>query len=87
MFVAFGQTVPVTGVIGTTDLGAAVVRIPKKVIVTGVTAVGYISTINMWGLVNTTQAPNWGAINDAQNPNWGAVNDAQTPNWTNVIAA
>ena len=49
-----GATVEATG-----SVGAVVVSIPKVVAVTGVSATGATSAVNVWSLVDTSQTANW----------------------------
>jgi hypothetical protein len=49
--------------------------------VTGVSARGIISTVNVWGVIDTAQTANWTPVADSQSGAWSSINDAQTPGW------
>jgi len=65
-------------------LGTVVAKANADIPVTGLVAVGYIGTVNVWGEVDDTQDPNWQSINTGQGSNWGAITDTQDPSWQNV---
>ena len=64
---------------GTWGQGAWNQAIP--VVVTGVSATGETSNVNVWGLIVPSQTPNWSGITPSQTPNWTSLTPSQTPNW------
>ena len=49
----------VAGVQGITSLGTATVDAEARVTITGVSATGELSNLNVWGLIDESQTPNW----------------------------
>jgi hypothetical protein len=60
----------ITGVAGTISQGSVAIKGNADVILTGVSANGYINYPLVWGLIDTSQNPNYSGINTAQTPNW-----------------
>jgi len=67
-------------------LGTVVVKANADISVTGLVAVGYIGTVNVWGEVDDTQDPNWQSINTGQGSSWDSITDIQDPNWERIAA-
>ena len=51
---------------------------------TGVSATGYVRSVNVWGLINNGQNPDWNTINNGQTPGWNTINNGQTPGWSQI---
>jgi len=86
VFVAFGVTIPVTGLQGNAELGTVVASANADISVVGLAATGIIGFANVWGEINDDQTPNWTPIASTQNPEWGTVSETQTPNWQDIAA-
>ena len=56
---ASSNTVRVTGVAGTISLGSVAINGDASVILTGVSASGFVNYPLVWGLIDTSQTPNW----------------------------
>ena len=54
-----GQTIIPTGLQATGAVGVAVASLAEVVAVTGVSATGSTSTVNVWSLVDKSQTANW----------------------------
>jgi len=52
--------------------------------VTGLAAVGTLSSVLVWGETVTSQTPGWQAVSDSQTPAWTSVNDTNTVVWTAI---
>jgi hypothetical protein len=77
--------VPVTGIYATGAVGDVITVLETAVAITGVFATGYVTPVNVWGLVNDAQFANWQDIADTQTPAWAAINDTQTSVWADVL--
>jgi hypothetical protein len=52
--------------------------------VTGVQAIGLVTTPLVWSVINDNQTPNWVTIDDSQSITWSAINDANTVVWVQI---
>ena len=66
----------ISGVYSTATLGYVTIHINDGIVLTGVSAIGQVGTVQIRG---------WTSIDDAQIPNWGNVNTNQNAGWTDVI--
>ena len=55
--------------------------------VTSVSAIGVISSVQLWKAVEGPPSVTWSTINDGQTPVWTSVSTSQTPDWSSNIAA
>tara|TARA_R110000751_G_scaffold257659_1_gene357044 strand:+ start:1472 stop:1723 length:252 start_codon:yes stop_codon:yes gene_type:complete len=58
-----------------------------SIIVTGVSAVATVSSVQMWNAVEGPPSVTWNTISDAQTPSWAEISTSQTPDWSGNIAA
>ena len=68
--VSLGQSISVTGLSGTGQLGTITVQAGAAIAVTGVQASGLVSSVLVWGLIDTGQTPGWAQINDGNTVTW-----------------
>jgi hypothetical protein len=67
------------------SVGSVTAAANSDVFVTGVSALGQVGSVTLWGTVDDNQTPNWQNVNDAQTENWIVVNDGNTVVWTQVL--
>jgi hypothetical protein len=56
----------------------------SNISVTGVQAVGRISPVLIWSVINDNQTPDWQPIDDTQPSNWVLVNDGNAVVWVDI---
>jgi hypothetical protein len=74
----------VTGVSASGFIGTTSVRFGARVFLTGVSAIGSVTSPLVWQQINDNQTPNWVPVNDAQAGTWTQVNDGNTVVWTQI---
>jgi hypothetical protein len=67
------------------ELGTVVATGGATALPTGVSAVGEIGQVNVWGQIDDGQSANWQNIDDAQVSGWTAVGDTQIAGWQQVV--
>jgi hypothetical protein len=56
------------------------------VLVAGVAGQGLVGGVNIWSVIDDTQAANWQNVDDAQSPGWAQVGTTQSPDWQQIAA-
>jgi len=73
-----------TGVAGTGSVGDVTVSSDANALVSGVSATGETSNVNVWGAITPSQTPNWVSLTPSQTPSWSSITPSQTPSWSAI---
>lgn len=80
----FQSAYRVTGVSATGSVGIVAISVRKFISVTGVAATGYVSSVNVWSVINDNQTPDWVPVDDTQSGSWSQIVDGNTVVWTDI---
>jgi hypothetical protein len=83
--VGIGPDVYLTGLSATASSGSVLVTGDADVIPVGVFATGYVTPVNVWGIIDDNQGAVWTEVPDSQTDTWSVVDDSNSATWNQIV--